>query len=340
MTIDEATLAAWPDFRSLPDIAAERLGGRVLLANDEFFAPKEALLRPGRGAWDPEGFTETGKVYDGWETRRRRTPGNDWCIVRLGMPAEIVGIDVDTNHFVGNFPEACSLDACRAEGDSVGSELSEASDWVEVLPRSPLRGDRSNLFDINDGQRWTHVRLNIYPDGGVARLRVHGIARPDWDALGDRTVDVASVVNGGVVVARSDDFFGLPHNMLFPDRPPHMGDGWETRRRRGPGHDWCIVQLGTRADVERIIVDTTHFKGNFPESCSIEGADCRAPDETTEWRVALPQTTLTADSERAFNVELSDRGPFTHIRVNIYPDGGLARLRVFGQRAAAGGRPR
>ena len=210
----------------LIDLAAARVGGRALRANDEFFAPKENLLAPGRGVFIEGKYTSRGKWMDGWETRRRRTPGHDWCIVRLGIPGVIRAVTVDTNHFRGNHPEACSLDA------------SVRNQWVEILSRSPLHGHAENEFQIASDARVTEVRLNIYPDGGVARLRVWGEARPDWSRLAHRRIDLAAVGHGTVPVAASDEFFGEPLNLVMPGRPANMGDGWETKRRRGPGHDW------------------------------------------------------------------------------------------------------
>lgn len=321
------------------DLASERLGGRALLANDEFFAPKENLLKPGRGVFVEGKYTERGKWMDGWETRRRRTPGHDWCIVRLGLPGVIRSVTVDTHHFRGNHPEACSVDGCEAEEGTSAEELAgRAGAWTEIVPRSPLAGDAENVFPVDDGRRFTHVRLAIHPDGGVARLRVHGRASPEWDRIltPGEAVDLAAVEHGGLVLACSDEFFGEPRNLLLPGRPEHMGDGWETRRRRGPGHDWVVIRLGRRGTVREVEVDTTHFKGNHPESCSLDGLDAAhlpldAPlPGDDDWREILPRTKLRPDTRQRFGEELTARGPVTHVRLRIHPDGGVARLRVRG----------
>jgi allantoicase len=314
-------------FTELVDLASERIGGRALSANDEFFAPKRNLLEAGRGVFIPERFTSRGKWMDGWETRRRRTPGHDWCVIRLGLPGVIRGFDVDTHFFVGNYPERCSIDA-QADGD-----------WVELVPESRLNGDSQNLFEVADERVWKLVRLNIYPDGGVARFRVYGEAKPDLAKLRASRfpVDLAAVVNGGQVVSASDMHFGSRHNLIMPGRAKNMGDGWETKRRRGPGYDWAVVRLGAAGVIEKIEVDTNHFKGNYPDSCSIEG--CRSvPGEdlaAASWTKILPQTKLKAHDRRLFSKELAARGPFTHARLNIYPDGGVSRLRIYGRVAAA-----
>ncbi len=259
------------DFSDLVDLAAERLGGAVLAANDEFFAPKENLLKAGDAVWIEGKYTDVGKWMDGWETRRRREAGYDWCLVRLGLPGVPRGVVVDTSCFRGNYPESCSIEACAMPGHPSPEELMEAA-WTEILPRRRSRATRKNSFPIEkDIGRVTHLRLNIYPDGGVARLRVHGDVVPDWDAAGPpaaaRSISRASE-NGGHVLSCSDMFFGNRHNLILPGPSHGMHDGWETKRRRGPGHDWAIVRLGARGAVHRAEVDTSHFKGNAPGSCS------------------------------------------------------------------------
>src|SRR6266496_1018276 len=261
------------DFAELIDLASERLGGAVLLANDEFFAPKENLLKPSSPLFIEGKYTDLGKWIDGWETRRRRTPGFDWCIIRLGLPGMIRGVIVDTSYFKGNYPEQCSLEACAKDGVPTIEQLaSETVEWTEILLKSNLNGDSRNSFALTSDQRWTHLRFKIYPDGGVARLRVYGEVMPDWDRLkmsgGD--IDLAAVENGGLVILCSDMFFGHRHNLIMPGRAANMSDGWETRRRRGPGHDWSIIKLGAPGQIRRVEVDTSYFKGNYPDTCSID----------------------------------------------------------------------
>lgn len=327
------------DFIEYIDLAGERLGGRVLAANDEFFAPKENLLKASAPVWIEDKYTDVGKWMDGWETRRRRTPGHDWCIVKLGLPGIIHGAVVDTAYFKGNFPEQCEIEACSLDGDPSVAQLEDhATKWFSLLPKSPLAGDSRNPFPITPSSRVTHLRFHIFPDGGVARLRVHGEVMPDWPALTRAVgeIDLAAVEHGGWVIVSSDMFFGSRNNLILPGRSTGMHDGWETRRRRGPGHDWCIVRLGAPGKVNRIEVDTSHFKGNFPESCSLEV--CSAPRGLTDpsahgalpWQEILTRTKLQADSRHLYEKELLDSGEVTHARFHIYPDGGVARLRIFG----------
>jgi len=327
------------DFTEYIDLAAERLGGRVLGANDEFFAPKENLLKASAPIWIEDKYTDVGKWMDGWETRRRRTPGYDWCVVKLGLPGVIHGVVVDTSYFKGNYPEHCELESCAVDDDPGLVQLDgHATKWTTFLVKSPLTGDARNPFPIAPSGRVTHLRFKIYPDGGVARLRVHGEVIPDWPAL-NRTggpLDLAAVEHGGWVILSSDMFFGSRNNLILPGRSTGMHDGWETRRRRGPGHDWCIVRLAAAGKVSRIEVDTSHFKGNFPESCSLEV--CTAPRELIDpgalgalpWKEILTRTKLQADSLHVYEKELLEAGEATHARFHIYPDGGVARLRIFG----------
>ncbi len=330
------------DFTDYIDLAAERLGGRVLAANDEFFAPKENLLKAAAPVWIADKYTDLGKWMDGWETRRRRTPGCDWCIVKLGLPGVVHGVIVDTAFFKGNYPDHCELESCAVDGDPSVAQLENLSTiWSSLLPKSPLAGDSQNRFPIAPSGRVTHLRFKIYPDGGVARLRVHGEVIPDWPALerAGGEIDLAAVEHGGWVMVSSDMFFGSRNNLIQPGRSTGMHDGWETRRRRGPGHDWCVIRLGAAGAIRHVEVDTSYFKGNFPDSCSLE--ICSAERDVTDpdalaalaWKEILPNTQLKADSLHIYEKEIVDAGEATHARFHIYPDGGVARLRLFGRPA-------
>ncbi|MFI5310801.1 MAG: allantoicase [Gemmatimonadales bacterium] len=324
------------DFTDLVDLAAERLGGAVLLANDEFFAPKEALLRAGPAEWREGEYTERGKWMDGWETRRRRTPGHDWCIVRLGLAGVVRGVVVDTSYFRGNFPESCTLDGAEVSGTPDLAQF--ASDpsviWSPILARSPLAGDSRNMFVVSADRRVTHLLFSIFPDGGVARLRVHGDALPDSAILRPgREVDLAALENGGFVEVCSDMFFGHRQNLIMPGRSTHMGDGWETKRRRGPGHDWTIVRLARRGLVERVELDTDHYKGNAPASvmlewCDAAGASAATLSSSTSWHELVPNSPVQPHARHRWSA--APGATATHVRLSIYPDGGIARLRLFG----------
>jgi allantoicase len=321
-------------FTDLPDLAAERLGGAVIAANDEFFAPKEGLIKAGPPEWREGVYTERGKWMDGWETRRRRTPGHDWAIIRLGVPGIVRGVVIDTSFYTGNYPEYASLDASFLPSSRLPALPSA---WKPLLKKSPLKGNTTNLFEIprpsvRPSVCPSFVRLNIYPDGGVARLRVHGEAMPDESVFREgRAVDLAALENGGVVIASSDMHYGNPQNVLLPGRSTHMGDGWETRRRRGPGNDWIIVKLARRGIIERVELDTDHYKGNAPGSCMLEYTDAAGSfsPKAANWQVLLPKKPLEPHTRHHW--ERARIKPATHVRLNIYPDGGVARLRLFGK---------
>ena len=262
------------------------------------------------------------------ESRRRRTPGFDYCIVSLGIPGIVHGFDIDTSFFTGNFPPQASIDACVSDEDV------PEGDWTEILPMTELAGDAHHFVPVASGDIWTHVRLNIYPDGGVARLRVYGEVRPDFDDV-DGSVDLAALKNGGRALSVSDEHYGSMHNLNLPGRGVNMGDGWETARRRGAGNDWVILALGSPGTVQRIEVDTAHFKGNYPERVSVEAAMFESHEDATvdseRWQTLLGETQLHMDQQHYFEAELADIGPVSHVRMSIFPDGGVSRLRVFGR---------
>ena len=318
--------------RDLIDLASERLGGSVLYANDDYFAEKENLLKPSKAVWKEHEYTDRGKWMDGWESRRKRVPGHDFAIIRLGLRGLVRGVVVDTAFFRGNYPESCSIEGTSMRVDAPVEALLE-TDWRRILPRSPLQGDSENLFEVASNDALTHLRFNIFPDGGVARLRVHGEVVPEWRLVGGllSEIDLAAVENGADVLNCSDMFFGPKHNLIMPGRAHNMSDGWETRRRRGPGHDWVIVKLATEGRVRRIELDTNWFKGNYPDTASIEGSR-----DGENWTELLPRTKLQAHTRHFFLDELVTDGPFTHLRLNVYPDGGISRLRVWGVATEAG----
>ena len=330
------------EFTNLADLASARVGGRAIATNDDFFASKANLVKPGPPIWIPDKYTSKGKWMDGWESRRRRVPGHDWCIVQLGMRGIVHGVNVDTSHFTGNYPSHCSIEAVDlASGPRPSAYATEGPPWTTILEKTALRGNGDNLIAIGDRRPWTHLRLSIYPDGGVARLRVYGEVSVDWKkvAPGNRVVDLASIANGGLFMDASDTHYGTRGALIMPDRAKNMGDGWETRRRRGPGHDWAIVRLGATGIVSKVEIDTNHYKGNYPDRASLDG--CLAPGATVEqlraaaWSPMLPETPLSANKRHYFSGnQLRSAGPVSHVRLNIFPDGGVSRLRIHGRLAS------
>ncbi|MEO8679217.1 MAG: allantoicase [Vicinamibacterales bacterium] len=323
-----------PPFLILPDLAAARVGGRAIATNDDFFASKANLVKDDPAIFIPGKYTPRGKWMDGWESRRRRTPGHDWCVVALGMRGRIAGVNLDTHYFTGNFPSHASIESIDTTKAIKRKDYGvEGLPWTPLLAKVELGGDRDNFFAVDNVRPWTHLRLNIFPDGGVARLRVHGEVEVDWRRVAPRgrAVDLASVEHGGIVLEVSDMHYGAKGNMLMPGRARNMGDGWETRRRRGPGFDWAVIRLGHAGMVSKIEIDTNHFKGNYPDSASIEGRLARSE----EWRVLLPQTRLKPHHRHFFSKQLQRVGAISHVRLNIFPDGGVSRLRVHGTLATS-----
>jgi len=323
------------DLLGLPDLASRSLRGSVVAASDEFFAEKENLIKPGAAVFTPSTFGHKGQVYDGWETRRRRgasgslppADASDWVIVRLGAPGVVHAVVVDTAHFTGNFPESCVAEACSVPGyPSVDSLLSAS--WTEIVSRSPLRGDTAHVFRVAGGQRYSHVRLRIYPDGGVARLRVHGAVVPDPLLLGGLTFDLAALENGGDILACSDRFYSAPRNAISPGLSRVMGEGWETRRRRAAGNEWLVVRFAAPALVSMVEIDTSGYIGNAPGTASVRayaGGDLAAD---SSWAPLLPRTPLLPDTPHRFRVE--PPAPCELARLDVFPDGGVARLRLHG----------
>ena len=314
------------------NVADERLGAAALVATDEFFAPATRMLSASEPEWRAGVYDAHGKWMDGWETRRRRGQGHDHCIVRLAGPCTLALLDIDTRYFTGNYPPFASVQACN-----VPTAPDDGTPWSELLPSSALRGDQQNFFELQPTDTWTHLKLNLYPDGGVARLRAYGTLQRNWTrAEGTQAIDLAAALNGGRAVACSDEHYGSMGNLLLPGRGASMADGWETRRRREPGYDWVILRLGCSGRVQCIEVDTAHFKGNYPHQISVNAADVgtSAEDDLTSqclyWPVLLEPELLQADSLVQFRAQLRDLGSVSHVRVNIHPDGGLSRIRLFG----------
>ena len=302
------------------DLISNLAGGRIVAFNDEFFAEATNLIKASDPVWLKDEYTDRGKWMDGWETRRRREPGHDWCVMALGIPGRVERVTVDTSHFTGNYPESFSLEACGVGSDD---RISRA-EWQEIIPKTSLQGDSVAFFDVTDPHRVTHVRLNIYPDGGVARLRVEGTPIPAMEEVcPDGLTDLASAVLGGEALDASDKHYSDPSNLLRTNPSAGMWDGWETKRRRGLGHDWAEFRLGLLGEVQKVVVDTTHFKGNSPGWVSFE-----VSHDGREWEQVIDRSPVVAHSLN--HIELDRPTLASYARLSIHPDGGVARLRVLG----------
>ncbi|MDT0327408.1 allantoicase [Nocardiopsis lambiniae] len=331
------------DFGALVDLADRRLGGAVVAANDEFFADRENLLRPEPAVFDPHAFGHKGKVMDGWETRRRRGPDadrphpsaddHDWALIRLALPGVVRGLVVDTAHFRGNHPTEVSVEAAHVEGTPTTDDLLKA-EWTELVARTPVYGHAANGFEVADGHRWTHLRLRQFPDGGVARLRVHGepVADPSWlAALG--AFDLVALVNGGAVEDASDRFYSSPANIIAPGRSHKMDDGWENRRRRDTGHDWVRFRLAAQGEIRALELDTSYYKGNSAGWVTVLGRDAHGADPEA-WFEIVGRTRLEPDGVHRFVFDAPVTA--THVRTDVFPDGGIARLHVYGSPTPTG----
>jgi allantoicase len=321
------------DLRQLyVNLAQPRLGADVTYATDDFFADKARLIDPAHPVFIPGKYDENGKWMDGWESRRKRSPGHDWCVVRLGVPGLVAGFEIDTSHFTGNYPPGAEIEVCRS-----GDRIPEAG-WTKVTERLALKGDDRIYVPVEHGEPVTHVRLHIFPDGGVARLRVWGRVAKDWSTVdAEERVDLLAMENGGRGIIANDEHYGRVENLTAPGRGVNMGDGWETRRRRQPGHDWAILELGAPGRIEEVVVDTAHFKGNYPDRCFLQAAASAtgSPEEiaaaSESWPLLLPEAKLEADKVHVFRDGLADLGAVRFVRLNIVPDGGVSRLRLIGR---------
>jgi allantoicase len=309
-----------------------RLGSRVVYATDEFFAAKERLIEPQDPVFIEGKFDDHGKWMDGWESRRKRTDGYDHCILRLGIPGVVHGFDIDTSYFTGNYPPSASIDTCTSDATLPGDDAG----WRELLSIVDLQGDAHHFLAVDNDTACTHLRLNIYPDGGVARLRVYGEVRPDWEKVdGNEVIDLFAIENGGRAVLCSDQHYGSKHNLNFAGRGVDMGDGWETARRRGPGNDWVILRLGHPGHIEKVEIDTAHFKGNYPDRAELRAAlltdESELASSSENWPVLLPESKLDMDIQHLFTDALQEVGAVSHVRLNIFPDGGISRIRLCGK---------
>ncbi|KAA1474226.1 allantoicase [Dentipellis sp. KUC8613] len=325
-------------FSSTTELSSVAIGGQIVSVSDEFFAEAFHLLLVEPAPSLKGQFGPKGALYSGWETRRHN-PSYDWAIIKLGTTGTIIGFDIDTTHFNGNEAPQVSVQALKLPDDE-NSPGPEDSRWIEILPKADLGPSSRHLFKIPETDGVNYVKLNMYPDGGIARFRVYGHVVPLHPAVGE--FDVAHVFAGGRVVFTSDQHFGVGSNLILPGRGKDMGDGWETKRSRQPGHkDWVIIKLGTPSLLSHVVIDTAHFKGNFPQYCELHainstsdrGASTSAADE---WTLVLSETNLGPHREHGLRLENVDDKVFTHVRLTIHPDGGVKRVRVIGRKADAG----
>ena len=315
----------------LTNLADARIGAEVLECSDEFFAEAQRMLQFDAPIFVEDKFDDHGKWMDGWETRRKRHAGYDWAIVRLGVAGKIQAFDIDTTFFTGNYPASASIEGCYAPT----GDISQA-EWQNLLPNSVLGSSQHHLFNIQSEHTFTHIRLNIFPDGGVARFRVYGTVAMQ-NTNHEETLDLLELENGGRVIAYSDAHFGHPRNLINPGRGINMGDGWETKRRRAPGFDWCILALGRAGKIDQLEIDTAHFKGNYPAQVSIQAiyiedaTDPQLIPQSMFWPFLLETQAMKMDNIHLFINEILQHEQISHLRINMIPDGGISRIRAWGK---------
>ncbi len=317
----------------LIDLAQSRLGSKIVYKTDEFFAPAKRIISP----WPPvfkEGvFDKNGKWMDGWETRRKRKKGNDYLILKLGKTGRIYKVDIDTSYFSGNHPSKVSLEACYSKKELPGKN----SKWITILKKTPTKANSHHFFKIKNKSIFSHVRLNIFPDGGVARLRIYG-SMDVKKKFGKKTFNLTSVLNGATPIVCNNEHFGRAENILAPGIGKNMGDGWETRRSRGKNVDWLIIKCAAPGKIKNIQIDTHHFKGNYPDRCSVQGAyiDRKISSKSIinnskKWKFLLNKVKLFANKKHSFKNKSMKNKKINYIKINIFPDGGISRIRAFGK---------
>ena len=317
----------------LIDLAQSRLGTKIVYKTDEFFAPAKRIINP----WPPifkEGvFDKHGKWMDGWETRRKRTKGNDFLILKLGKPGVISKVDIDTSYFSGNHPNHVSLQACSSNKTIPNKKTK----WVTIIKKSRTKANSHHFFKIKNKSFFTHVKLNIFPDGGVARIRIYGSMKTK-KKFGKKIINLTSILNGANPIACNNEHFGRAENILAPGIGKNMGDGWETRRSRGKNFDWLILKCATAGKINKIQIDTHHFKGNYPDKCSLQAAylsnkisSKTIVDRSKKWKLLLNKAKLNAHKKHNFQNKLMKNKKVNYIRINIFPDGGISRIRAFGK---------
>ena len=315
------------------DLAQSRLGTKVVDKTDEFFAPAKRIINPWAPVFKEGVFDKHGQWMDGWETRRKRNKGHDYLVLKLGKPGKIHKVDIDTSYFSGNQPNKVSLEACFSKKKLPNKN----SKWIKILNKKSTKPNSHHFFIIKSKFTFTHVKLNIYPDGGIARLRIYG-SMEIKKKFGKKIINLTSVLNGAVPIACNNEHFGRAENILAPGIGKNMGDGWETRRSRGTNFDWLIIKCATTGKINKIQIDTHHFKGNYPDKCSLQAAylsnkisNKTIVDSSKKWKLLLNKAKLNAHKKHNFQNKLMKNKKVNYIRINIFPDGGISRIRAFGR---------
>ena len=314
------------------NLADPRIGSKIIFKTDDFFAAAHRILNINAPVFKDRLFDKHGKWMDGWETRRRRSKGFDYLILKLGKPGKIFDIDIDTTHFNGNQPTHASVEGCLSR-----NKPNEKTKWINLLGKKKLEANRNHSFKSQNKSVFNYIRLNIFPDGGVARLRLYGKIEMEKNFLSNKNINLTSVLNGASIIGCNNEHFGRAENIIAPGKGKNMGDGWETRRSRGKNFDWLIIKFGKPGLIKKLEIDTHHFKGNYPDTCSIQTANITKNlsnksivNNSKNWKIILNKSKLSAHKKHIFKKFLIKRSKENYLRINIYPDGGISRIRAFG----------
>ena len=314
------------------NLADPKIGSKVIFRTDEFFAPAHRILKTDNPIFKEGLFDKHGKWMDGWETRRRRSKGYDYLILKLGKPGRIFNVDIDTTHFNGNQPTYTSVDGCFSKNKPNKNTI-----WFKVFSKKKLGPNKNHNFASKNRSIFNYIRLNIFPDGGVARIRLYGKINMENINLNKKNINLTSVLNGASIIGCNNEHFGRAENIIAPGKAKNMGDGWETRRSRGKNFDWLIIKFGKSGLIKKLEIDTHHFKGNYPDTCSIQTANIAKNvsnnfivRNSKKWKYILNKSKLSANKKHVFKKFLLRRNKENLLRINIYPDGGISRIRAFG----------
>ena len=304
------------------DLASDRLRGYVLASSDQACTSHVGLL--GSNAPNSEG---------GWRTRRRRDTGHDWAILRLGVPGILESLELETDD---DRPTHILLEGCSAPHTCPVDKL---KDWETLVSKSVLEDSSSHRFAITSGKRYTHLRLSIFPDGSITRLRALGHPVPAWMAPGGAppgSLDLAAVANGAELNDWSDSRSGVPTSLIYPGSRSDKTPGWTTRRRRQSGHEWVTIRLGAAGRVVGVTFDTEGLEGDIPAKVSLEGSSAEKVPAEGEWQGVLPAVPALPNTEHHFSAEVEDNSDIRWVRLKLHPDGGMTRLRVWGELSPEG----
>jgi allantoicase len=317
----------------LIDLAQPRLGSKVIFKTDDFFASANRIIDPKPPVFKDRLFDKNGKWMDGWESRRKRTSGHDYLIIKLGKPGSIAKVDINTAHFNGNQPSMVSLEGCNSKSKNYKNYK-----WKTIINKKKTKANSHHIFNVSSKLIFTHVKLNIFPDGGVARLRLYGSISKENVKFEKKIINLASLLNGSSIIACNNEHFGKAENILAPGKAKNMGDGWETRRRRDKGYDWLILNTVKGNKINKIEISTHHFKGNFPHYCSLQASfipkkqtSLLIVKNSNKWKYLLNKVKLSANKTHKFTNKLMKNNKINFIKINIFPDGGISRFKIFGK---------